>query len=149
MDCESKPAYLYINSGLSWSINVSGKIIDLNFKLLSKRFFSDKNWLTCEPKPPIEPSSIVKTTSWSVASCQIRLSSSGFANLASINVIFIPFFAKFSSAIKHSLSLAPKLISATLLPSLIILPLPICNFSSIDGNCTPIPFPLGNLKADC
>ena len=42
----SKPASLYIISGLLWSINLSGKIIDLNFKLLSNNFLSRKNWLT-------------------------------------------------------------------------------------------------------
>ena len=92
IDWLSSPANLYIDSGLSWSINLSGKIIDLNFNPLSKRFFSNKNFATCEPNPPIEPSSIVIIASWSVANCQIKFSSSGLANLASAMEMLIPFF---------------------------------------------------------
>ena len=113
----SSPAILYIKSGLSWSINLSGKIIDLNFSPVSKRFFSDKNFATCEPNPPIDPSSIVIIDSWSVAICQIKFSSSGLANLASTMEMLTPLFFKFSDAFKHALYLAPKLIIANFLPS--------------------------------
>ena len=66
---------MYIISGLSWSMNISGKIIDLNFKLSSIKFFSDKKWDRCDPNPPIEPSSIDIIASWSVAICQNKFSS--------------------------------------------------------------------------
>ena len=56
---QSNPAVLYIFSGESWSKNLSGKIIDLNFKPLSKNALSDSNLVTWDPNPPIEPSSIV------------------------------------------------------------------------------------------
>ena len=82
-----------------------------------------------------------------MASCHIKFSSKGLANLASTTVILIPFFFKFSAAFKHSFSLAPKLKIANFLPSKIIFPLPIYNFSSIDGNSIPMPVPLGYLKA--
>ena len=98
-------------------MNLSGKIIDLNFNPTSKRFFSDKNFATCEPNPPIDPSSIVIIDSWSVAICQIKFSSSGLANLASTIVIITPYFFKFSDAFKHSFNLAPKLIIANFFPS--------------------------------
>ena len=88
----SKPAYLYICSGLSWSINLSGNIIDLNFKLLSIKLLSNKYCETCDPKPPIEPSSIEMIVSWSLANCQIVFLSKGLANLASNKVKLIPFF---------------------------------------------------------
>ena len=94
IDCASNPASLYIESGLSWSINLSGSNIDLNLRPLSNKFFSDKKCDTCEAKPPIEPSSIVIIASWSVANCHINFSSSGFANLASAIEILIPFFFK-------------------------------------------------------
>ena len=57
------PAILYIFSGVSWSKNLSGKIIDLNFRPLSKNALSDNNLETWDPKPPIDPSSIVITAS--------------------------------------------------------------------------------------
>ena len=72
---------------------------------MSKRFFSDKNFATCEPNPPIDPSSIVIIDSWSVAICQIKFSSSGLANLASTMEIFTPFFFKFTEAFKKSVGL--------------------------------------------
>ena len=128
IDWLSSPANLYISSGLSWSINLSGKIMDLNFNSLSKRFFSDKKFTICEPNPPIDPSSIVIIPSWSVANCQIKFSSSGLTNLASAIVILIPFFFKLIDAFKHSFNLAPKLIIAIFFPSWIILPFPISNF---------------------
>ena len=37
----------------------SGSVKDLNFKLESINPFFDKKSITCDPKPPIEPSSIV------------------------------------------------------------------------------------------
>ena len=134
-------------SGVSWSIKKSGNAIDLNFKLESIKPFFDKKSITWEPKPPIDPSSIVIIASWVVANCQIRFSSKGFANLASTIVIFTPFFFKFSAAFNVSFNLAPKFRTANFFPSLIILDFPISIFSSIEGKIVPIPVPLGYLNA--
>ena len=59
----------------------------------------------------------------------------------------MPFFLRFSSAIKHSFNLVPKFNIATFFPSLIILPFPITSFSVISGKFIPTPIPLGYLNA--
>ena len=43
-------------------MKISGKVIDLNFKLESINPFLVKKSSTCEPNPPIDPSSIVINT---------------------------------------------------------------------------------------
>ena len=103
-----RPATSYIFSGVSWSIKVSGSIIDLNLSPLSKIPFSANKFATCEPNPPIEPSSIVISTSWFSADFKINFSSNGFANLASIIVVEIPLFFNSLAAILHSSNLVPK-----------------------------------------
>ena len=82
-----------------------------------------------------------------VASCQIKFSSKGFANLASTIVMSIPFFFKFSAAFKVSFNLAPKFKIANFFPSLITIDLPISIFSLIEGKTEPSPIPLGYLNA--
>ena len=48
-------------------MNSSGRVMDLNFKPLSNIPFSANKFLTWEPNPPIEPSSIVIINSCSLA----------------------------------------------------------------------------------
>ena len=57
---------------------------------MSKKPLSDINFVTWDPKPPIEPSSIVIIASWFDANSIISFSSKGFANLASKILILIP-----------------------------------------------------------
>ena len=87
--------------------------MDLNFKPLSNIPFSANKFLTWEPKPPIEPSSIVIINSCSLADFKIKSSSKGLANLASIIVVEIPFAFNSSAATLHSSSLVPKLSKQT------------------------------------
>ena len=101
------PAVSYILFGVSCSINLSGKFIDLNFKPLSNIPFSASKFLTCEPNPPIEPSSIESKNSCSLAHLIINSSSKGLANLASTIVVETPFCFKCSAASLHSSSLVP------------------------------------------
>ena len=132
-----KPATSYIFSGVSWSINTSGRIIDLNLSPLSKTPFSANKFATCEPNPPIEPSSIVIRTSWFSADFKINFSSNGFANLASIIVVEIPLFFNSLAAILHSSRRVPKLNRQTCFPYWIILAFPISIVSLILGSSTP------------
>ena len=128
-------------------MKISGSVKDLNFKLVSINPFFDKKSITCDPKPPIDPSSIVIIASWVVANCQIKFSSRGFANLASTTVMLTPFFFKFSEAFNVSLNLAPKFSIANFFPSFIIFDFPISIFSFIGGRTVPNPVPLGYLNA--
>ena len=111
-------------------MKVSGRVMDLNLRLLSIKPFFVKKSTTWDPNPPIDPSSIVMIASCVVANCQTRFTYKGFTNLPSTIVMSIPFFFKFSAAINTSFNLAPKFKIASFFPSLIIFDLPISIFSS-------------------
>ncbi|RHN41544.1 hypothetical protein MtrunA17_Chr8g0367191 [Medicago truncatula] len=65
---------------------LSGSIIDLNCIGPSRRPAKLKNCETCDPKPPMEPSSTVISISCSLASSLMRSVSKGLQNLASATV---------------------------------------------------------------
>merc|ERR1711991_304240 len=78
----------------------------------------------------------------------MRSSSIGFANPASTTVVGRPYEAKTSEAINESFNLVPNERMQTLLPSLMILPFPISQISGLSFIFSPMPSPLGYLKAD-
>ena len=79
-----------------------GKNKDLNLMPLSNKDSLLKNLVTCEAKPPIEPSSTVTSVSCSIASCFINFVSSGLQNLASATVVDNPLALNMSAACIHS-----------------------------------------------
>jgi hypothetical protein len=101
-------ASIYCSSGEACAKNRSGIYIGLTLSPLSRRPNSAKYVRTCEPKPPMDPSSIVIKTSCSLASLKIRSISKGFANLASATVLERPRISNSSAAFKHSCSLPPN-----------------------------------------
>ena len=78
---------------------------------------SASNCITCAPKPPMAPSSIVMSNSCSRASRRIELASSGLAKRASATVVEMPCAASVSAALMHSASRVPSDSSATVVPS--------------------------------
>ena len=90
MPLASRPALAYIAVGLSWSINSSGSTIERNRRPLSSRPSWARACSTCEPKPPMAPSSMVTRISCSRASRRTRSTSSGLQNRASATVVDRP-----------------------------------------------------------
>ena len=83
---------------LPCSMKMSGKTIERTSTPPSRRPCSGNVCSTCEPKPPIDPSSIVIRTSCSSARLKISSTSSGLAKRASATVVERPNFASSSAA---------------------------------------------------
>ena len=118
IDLASILAFLYIVSGVAWSINLSGKTIDWILGLILSKLLSDKYCITCDPKPPTTPSSIVTSISWLDIKFFINLVSRGLQKRASATVVLKPFSSNIFAASKDSYNLAPKDKIAILLPFL-------------------------------
>src|SRR5262245_16790403 len=143
MPLASSPALAYIAAGQCWSMNTSGNTMQRTLRPLSKTPCSASVCRTCEPKPPIEPSSTVTSTSCSRASRRMRSTSSGLAKRASATVVVSPCAASVSAASMHSARRVPNDNSATELPSRMIRPLPISSWMPNSGMSTPTPSPRG------
>src|ERR1700726_3282836 len=144
MPLASRPARAYIAFGVSWSRNTSGSTIARARSMpLSSMPCSVSTCMTCEPKPPIEPSSMVSRISWSRASFRIMSTSSGFMKRASAIVVDNPCAASSSAAFSHSASLVPNESSAILLPSRTMRPFPISSGMPTSGMSMPRPSPRG------
>ncbi len=90
MPLASSPALAYIAFGESWSMKMSGSTIERIFRALSSAPLSDSVWKTWAAKPPIAPSSIVISTSCSLARRSTISVSSGLAKRASATVVERP-----------------------------------------------------------
>src|SRR3984957_17680928 len=143
MPLASSPARAYIAFGESWSRNSSGRTMERIRKPPSSMPCSARVCMTCEPNPPIEPSSMVRRISCSRASLRISSRSSGFMKRASAMVVESPWAASSSAAFSHSPRRVPKDNSAILLPWRTMRPLPISSGMPTSGISMPRPSPRG------
>src|SRR5271165_2056771 len=139
----SSLALAYMAAGSSCSWNRSGKTIERARSAPSSRPCSRRRCMTCEPNPPIDPSSIVISASCSSASLRIRSMSSGLAKRASATVVERPNLSSSSAALRHSARRAPRLRRATSPPSRTTRALPILSGRGNSGSGDPTPSPRG------
>ena len=108
MPAASRPASAYIAFGLLCSMKRSGSVSVLTFRPRSRRPSRARACSRSAPNPPVDPSSMVMSTSWFCASLRSRSISRGLAKRASATVVDKPKPASWSAASRQSTSLAPK-----------------------------------------